>query len=46
MSECKQCEQKPVSKRQIGIIILGFYLLGSAGYGTVKIIENIIHLFK
>jgi len=46
MSECKKCNQKPVSKTQIGTIIVGFYLLGAAGYGTLKIVENIIHLFK
>ena len=45
MSECKQCNQKPVSKSQYLTIIFGIYLLGSAIYGTIQIIKDLISLF-
>jgi hypothetical protein len=45
MSECKQCNQKPVSKGQYLTIIFGIYLLGSSIYGTIQIIKNLISLF-
>ena len=45
MSECKQCNQKPVSKGQYLTIIFGVYLLGSSIYGTIQIIKNLILLF-
>ena len=41
MSECKQCNQKPVSKGQYLTIIFGVYLLGSSIYGTIQIIKNL-----
>jgi len=44
--ECKSCKQKGISKGQIGSIILGFYVLFSAGYGTVQILKEIINFFK
>ena len=31
---------------QIGTIILGIYILFSAGYGTVQIVKEIINFFK
>lgn len=46
MSECKKCNQKPVSKTQIGTIILGFYVLFSSGVGTVEIIRKLIEFFN
>jgi hypothetical protein len=45
MSECKQCNQKPVSKAQYLTIAFGAYLLGSSIYGTIQIIKNLISLF-
>ena len=39
--ECRKCKQKGVSKKQIGIIILGFYLLFSSIYGTIVILNNL-----
>ena len=45
MSECKKCNQKPASNVQYATIVLGFYLLGAAIYGTIKIFENIVSLF-
>jgi hypothetical protein len=45
MSECKKCNQKPVSKTQYATIILGFYLIGAAIYGTIKLFEKLVNLF-
>jgi hypothetical protein len=42
---CKKCKQKGVSKKQIGMIVLGFYVLFSSIYGTVQIISKIKDLF-
>ena len=44
--ECKSCKQKGPGKFQIGTIILGVYILFSAGYGTVQIVKNIINFFN
>jgi len=44
--DCKSCQQKGVSLKQIGIIILGFYMIGSCMYGTVMLAEKLIGLFK
>jgi hypothetical protein len=44
--ECQSCKQKEISKGQIGTIILGFYVLFSASYGTVQIVKEIINFFK
>ena len=43
---CKTCKQKGPSNVQYGIIILGFYILSTAIYGTIEIIKNIIEFFK
>jgi hypothetical protein len=45
MSECKKCNQKPTSKSQYVIIVVGFYLLGAAIYGTIVLIKDLISLF-
>lgn len=42
---CNECEKNSVGKGQIGIIILGFYLLGAATYGTIDLIKKLISLF-
>jgi hypothetical protein len=46
MSECKKCNQKPTSKRQYATIIVGFYLLGAAIYGTITLINDLVSFFK
>jgi hypothetical protein len=46
MSECKKCNQKPTSKGQYSTIVIGFYLLGAAIYGTITLINNLISYFK
>jgi hypothetical protein len=46
MSECQKCNQKPTSKLQYATIALGFYLLVSSIYGTVKLFEKLIELFN
>ena len=43
---CKTCKQKGPSPFQYGAIILGFYILSSAVYGTITLIENLINYFK
>ena len=42
--ECKSCKEKGPGSFQIGTIILGIYILFSAGYGTVQIVKEIINL--
>ena len=44
--ECKSCKEKGPGRFQIGTIILGIYILFSAGYGTVQIVKEIINFFK
>jgi hypothetical protein len=46
MSECKKCNQKSTSKSQYATIVIGFYLLGAAIYGTITLINDLIFYFK
>jgi hypothetical protein len=46
MSECKKCNQKPTSNLQYATIVLGFYLLASSIYGTIKLVEKLIGLLN
>jgi hypothetical protein len=39
--ECKKCKQKGVSNKQIGMIILGFYVLFSSIYGTIVLFNKL-----
>lgn len=39
--ECKKCKQKGVSKKQIGLIIVGFYIMFSAIYGTITLLNKL-----
>ena len=43
---CKKCKQKGPSPFQYGTIIIGFYILSAAVYGTIEIIKNIIEVIK
>jgi hypothetical protein len=44
---CKKCQQKNgPSKKQIGGIIVGTYVLFASIYGTIVIINKIIDLFN
>jgi hypothetical protein len=43
---CSSCKQKGIKKGQIGSVILGLYIMGSAVYGTIVMIENLLSLFK
>jgi hypothetical protein len=43
---CKTCKQKGPGKFQIGIIILGFYLIASAIYGTIEFAKDVVEYFK
>jgi hypothetical protein len=38
---CKKCKQRGVSKKQIGIIVLGFYILFSSIYGTIVLFDKL-----
>jgi hypothetical protein len=42
---CKTCKQKGPGKFQVGIIVLGFYIIASAIYGTYTFINTIIQYF-
>ena len=38
---CKKCKQRGVSKKQIGMIVLGFYILFSSIYGTIVLFNKL-----
>ena len=42
--ECKTCKQKGFTNGQLSMLFASFYILFAAIYGTIKIIEEIIHL--
>lgn len=42
---CKKCKQTKIPAKQIGMIVLGFYVLFSSIYGTIQIISKIKDLF-
>jgi hypothetical protein len=44
--ECKKCKHETISFRQIGMIVLGFYLLFASIYGTIQIFKQIVNLFS
>ncbi len=44
--ECKSCKQKGIKLGQLSMIITSFYILFAAIYGTIKLIHEVIHLFK
>ena len=39
--ECKKCKQRGVSTKQIGLIVLGFYVLFSSIYGTIVLFNKL-----
>lgn len=43
---CKKCRQKNTSWKQIGLGILGFYMLGSSIYGTIVLFSNLSNYIK
>ena len=42
---CKTCKEKGPGKFQIGVIVLGLYIVVSAIYGTYTFVKNIIDYF-
>lgn len=44
--KCSSCEQKGVSKNQYLLILLGFWIMFSSTYGTVKLFELLVNSFK
>jgi hypothetical protein len=45
-SECKTCKQKGPGPVQIGSIVLGFYILSTSIYGTIKLVELVMNFFS
>ena len=43
---CKKCQKKNTNVKQIGLAILGFYMLGSSIYGTIELFKLIVNYFK
>ena len=43
---CQKCKQKDRRNYQWLMIILGFYVIFSAVYGSVKIFEKLIEIFR
>ncbi len=43
---CKTCKEKGPGKFQVGVIVLGFYMLSTSIYGTIVLVKNIINLFN
>jgi hypothetical protein len=44
--ECQSCKQTGPGKVQLGVIIVGFYMIFSSIYGTIQIVKDIISYFK
>lgn len=45
--DCQSCKQKDTTVKQIGLIILGFWLLASSIYGTIHMFKSLIkHFFQ
>lgn len=44
--ECKSCKQKGIKLGQLSMIITSFYILFAAIYGTIKLVQEVIHLFN
>jgi hypothetical protein len=42
--ECKTCK-KGLSKTQISMTIVSFYILFAAIYGTIKVVKDLISIF-
>jgi hypothetical protein len=45
-STCKSCKQKGPRPIQIGSIALGFYVLSTSIYGSVKLFQLIVSLIN
>lgn len=44
---CSSCKSKEgVNQVKWGVMVLGFYIVGAAIYGTVEIVKNLIELIK
>ncbi len=44
--DCKTCKEKGPTPFQYGTIIIGFYILSTAVYGTITLIKNIVDFFN
>jgi hypothetical protein len=45
-TKCSKCNKTVPGKTQILTLIFGFYLLGSAIYGTIHIVKDLIRFFS
>jgi hypothetical protein len=43
---CQTCKQKGPGPVQIGSIVLGFYILSTSIYGTIKLVEIVMNFFS
>jgi hypothetical protein len=43
---CKTCKEKGPGKFQVGVIVIGFYMLSTSIYGTIVLVKNIINFFN
>jgi hypothetical protein len=44
--ECQSCKQTGPGKVQIGVIVVGFYMIFTSIYGTIQIVKELINYFK
>lgn len=44
--ECKKCGSNNLLKKNVGPVLLGFYILIASVYGTYQIIQDLINFFK
>ncbi len=44
--ECKTCNQTGPGKVQLGVIIVGFYMIFSSIYGTIQMVKDVINYFR
>lgn len=44
-TKCNSCKTNKLTKQQIGIVFLSFYLLFSSAYGTIHLFREVMKLF-
>lgn len=43
--KCTQCSQSTSSVKQIGMGLIGFYIIISSVYGSIELIKEVLGLF-
>ena len=41
--ECSSCKKEGLDIKEWGLMILGFYMLGTSIYGTIHLIKHLIN---